>query len=73
VVAWLMLRGAQFPRGLGYLGYGLAVLLVLLYLGRLIVLEPTNLAIVVPVLLTGFILSPAWYVWLGLTLWHAPR
>lgn len=35
VVAWLILRGGQFPRGLGYLAYLSAVLLVVLYLGAL--------------------------------------
>jgi len=68
VVAWLILRGGQFPRGLGYLAYLSAVLLVALYLGRLIILEPTNPVILVPALLNGFLVNPTLYIWLGLAL-----
>jgi hypothetical protein len=53
---------------LGYLAYLSAVLLVVLYLGRLIVLDPTNPLILVPALLNGFLVNPALYVWLGLAL-----
>ena len=68
VVAWLILRGGQFPKGLGYLAYLSAILLVLLYLGRLIILEPTSPVILVPALLNGFLINPALYIWLGLAL-----
>jgi hypothetical protein len=68
VVAWLITRGGQFPKGLGYLGYVSAVLLVALYLGRLIVLDPTSPVIVLPALLNGFLVSPIFYLWLGLAL-----
>jgi hypothetical protein len=68
VVAWLMGRGAQFPNGLGYLGYALAVLLVILYLGRLIVLQASSPLILVPAVLAGFLANPIWYIWLGITL-----
>ena len=73
VVAWLVGRGGQFPKGLGYLGYLLAVLLVVLYLGRLIVLQATSPVIVVPALLAGFLVNPIWYIWLGLALWGGRR
>jgi hypothetical protein len=53
---------------LGYLTYLSAILLVALYLGRLIILEPTNPVILVPALLNGFLVNPAVYIWLGLTL-----
>jgi hypothetical protein len=66
--AWLMLRSKTFPNALGYLGYLSAILLIVLYLGRLIVLDPTNPLILVPVLLSGFIVSPLFYLWLGITL-----
>ena len=39
-----------------------------LYLGRLIVLTPTSLVIVVPALLNGFLINPALYIWLGVVL-----
>jgi len=68
VVAWLIGRGVQFPHGLGYLGYALAVLLVILYLGRLIVLQASSPVILVPAVLAGFLANPIWYIWLGITL-----
>jgi hypothetical protein len=68
VVAWLIVRGGRFPRGLGYLGYVSAVLLLALYLGRLIVLDATNPVILVPALLNGLLINPLFYLWLGLTL-----
>ena len=69
VIAWLMSRNEHFPRALGYWGYLLAVLLVVLYLGRLIILDPKNPIILVDALLSGFIVNPVWYVWLGIVLW----
>lgn len=67
-VAWLMSRGGGLPKNLAYLGYLLAALMVIIYLGRLIILSPTNLAILLPAALAGFIVSPAWNIWLGLNL-----
>jgi hypothetical protein len=68
VVAWLIVRGGRFPRGLAYLAYLSAVLLVALYLGRLIVLDPASPVIVLPAQLNGFLVNPALYIWLGLAL-----
>jgi hypothetical protein len=68
VVGWLIGRGGWFPKGLGYLAYVSAVLLLALYLGRLIVLDPTNPLILVPALLNGFLINPIFYLWLGLAL-----
>jgi len=68
ILSWLMTQGMRFPRGLAYLGYLSSILMIILYLGRLIILQATNLAIVIPALLEGFIVNPLWYVWLGLTL-----
>jgi len=65
LISWLISQELRFPRGLAYLGYLSAVLLIVLYLGRLILVEATNLAIVVPALLEGFIVNPIWYIWLG--------
>ncbi|HWQ15504.1 MAG TPA: hypothetical protein VNL77_22070 [Roseiflexaceae bacterium] len=70
VVAWLMRRGAHFPRALSYIGMASAVLLIILYLGRLIVLQTSSLIIQVPAVANGFLLSPAWYIWLGLVFWR---
>ncbi len=67
-IAWLIGQDRFFPRPLSYLGYVAAVLLVSLYLGRLIILDPTHPLIVIPALLSGFILNPVWYIWLGVRL-----
>lgn len=68
VVSWVIVGSGRLPRGLGYLGYLSAVLLVVLYLGRLIVLSPASPIILGPALVNGFIVSPIWYVWLGISL-----
>jgi hypothetical protein len=68
--AWLIVRSGALPRSLGYLGYLLAALLIVVYLGRLIIVTATHPLVVGPALLTGFIVNPAWYIWLGLTLWR---
>lgn len=73
VFAWLIARGGQLPRGLAYLGYAVAALQIVLYLGRLIVFDAKNLLIVVPALLAGFIVTPIFYVWLGVSLWRGAR
>jgi hypothetical protein len=66
IVAWLIRRDLFFPRGLGTLGYVLAFFFVLLYLGRLTILSPTHPLILVSALLSGFLVGPAWYGWLGI-------
>jgi hypothetical protein len=71
--AWLMGRSNQFSRAMSYLTYLLAVLLVVLYLGRLIILDAKNPLIVVVALLSGFIVNPLWYIWLGARLWLGKR
>jgi hypothetical protein len=68
VVGWLIVRGGHFPRRVGYLAYLSAVLLVILYLGRLIVIDATNPLILIPALLNGFLDNPIFYLWLGLAL-----
>ena len=73
VIAWLMTRNSFFPRSLAYLGYVLAVLLVVLYLARLIVLDAGSVAVLLPAALAGFIVNPVWYVWLGLVFWRTRR
>lgn len=65
VFAWLIGQGKKFPRNLGYLAYLSALLMLLLYLGRLIILQATSLVIVVPALLEGFLVNPLFYIWLG--------
>lgn len=73
LLSWLITKETQLPRSLGYLGFLSAILMIILYLGRLLILQATNLAIVIPALLEGFIVNPIWYVWLGLTLMRNPN
>lgn len=68
LVAWLMRRAGDWPRWLVWIGYLSALLLVLIYLGRLIVVSPKNPALLVPAVLEGFLVGPAWYVVAGLFL-----
>ncbi|HEX5414076.1 MAG TPA: hypothetical protein VFZ25_00320, partial [Chloroflexota bacterium] len=68
LVSWLIGRGGQFPSGLGYLGYLAASLSLLLYLGRLIILSAASPLIVVPAILSGFLITPIWYLWVGIEL-----
>ena len=65
VLALLARRTATLPRGLAALGVVVGVLLVVVYLGRLIILTPTNPVVAAAAGLTGLILSPAFYLWLG--------
>ena len=69
LVLSLLARGeATLPRGLATLGAVVGVLPVIVYLGRLIILTPTNPLVAVPAALTGLVLSPAFYIWLGMEL-----
>ncbi len=70
IFSWLITRSTLLPRGLGYLGYLSGLLSILLYLGRLIILQPTDPILLVPALLNGFIAGPLWYIWLGIALWQ---
>ena len=66
IFTWLMKQSGHFPALIIYCGWILAILMEVLYLGRLIILDAKNPVIVVTALLAGFILNPAWYVLLGL-------
>ncbi len=68
LLSWLMTQEMKFPKSLAYFGYLSAILMLILYLGRLIILQATSLAIILPALLEGFLVNPIWYIWLGLTL-----
>jgi hypothetical protein len=65
---WLLRRGTRLPPRLGLVAALLGVLLIVLYVGRLTVLNTHNPVIVIPALLSGFLLNPLWYIWLGLSL-----
>jgi hypothetical protein len=71
MLSWLLRRSGTVPRRLGNLGVAVGALLVIVYLGRLIVLDATNPLVAAPAALVGFTLSPAFYVWLGAVLRRA--
>ncbi|HKY84326.1 MAG TPA: hypothetical protein VJ160_05810 [Anaerolineales bacterium] len=71
VFAWLIRHSTTLPRGLGTLGYLLGVLLIVIYLGRLIILDPTNIVVRLA-LLAGVVANTIWYVWLGGALRKGP-
>jgi hypothetical protein len=68
VVSWLIVHGGRLPRGLGSLGYVSAVLLLVIFLGRLIAFDPTNPILLVAALLAGLVVNPTWWIWLGTSL-----
>jgi hypothetical protein len=42
--------------------------MLVLYVGRLVILQATNPMIVIPALLEGFLVNPIFYIWLGVIL-----
>lgn len=68
VIAWQSRRSGTLPASLATLGMGVGALLILVYLGRLIILTPTNLLVAIPAAATGLVLSPLFYLRLGLEL-----
>jgi hypothetical protein len=71
--SWLMSKSGRFSRPLAYLGYLLAVLLIVIYLGRLVILDANSPAVLWPAALTGLIVNPLWYILLGLSLLKSVR
>ena len=69
--AWLIMAGGRLPKGLGWLGVVLGALLVEIYFARMILISPANPMLLVPVLLTGYLLNPLYNLWLGRSLWSA--
>ncbi len=61
-------RSGTLPVGLATLGAVVGIMLVIIYLGRLTIVVPTNPLVAVPAALTGLVLSPAFYILLGLEL-----
>jgi len=67
-VAVLLGRTRGFPRPLTLVGLLSAALSLALYLGRLIVLDPTSPIVALPAVAEGFVVAPLWYAWLGVAL-----
>ncbi|HEY7283316.1 MAG TPA: hypothetical protein VID47_17175 [Actinomycetota bacterium] len=71
VAGWLILRGGAatgFPERLGRLAYLSAVLLLVLYVGRLTILNPKNPVLLVAALVEGLVVNPLVYVTIGRSL-----
>jgi hypothetical protein len=68
VTGVLILRGGLLPRGLGYVAFLSAALLVFVYIGRLVILNPKSPGLVAGAVAVGFVVNPVWFVWLGLVL-----
>ncbi len=69
----LMKWSKKFPDGLVYVAMLTSFFLVVLYLGRLVVLNPGSPLIAYPALLNGFLIGPVFYLWLGWYLWQGKR
>jgi len=70
IVGSLVLRSGLLPLGLGWLAMLAAALLVFVYVGRLVILDPHSPGLHTAAIVVGFVVNPAWYVWLGLRLWR---
>jgi len=68
LLIWLVRRAGELRNWIGALGLVVGVLLILIYVGRLIILSPTNPLVAGLAGITGFILSPVFYIGLGLWL-----
>ena len=65
LLSWAGSTVRGFPRLLVYLGAVLGLLLVVIYLGRLYILDANNPLVLGPAAITGVIVSPLWYAWMG--------
>ena len=72
IASMLILRGGALPRRLGYLGLLAATLLVFVYVGRLVILNPRSTGLHTAAVISGFVVNPAWFLWLGAVLWRGP-
>lgn len=65
VLSALIRRGSVLPSGLGTVGIALGVLLVLVYLGRLFIVDPNEPVLLGAAALAGLVAHPLFFVWLG--------
>lgn len=63
-LSWAGLGNGRLPRNLLYLGLALGVVLVLIYVGRLVVLDANSMLVLGPAVV-GAVLSPIWYGWIA--------
>lgn len=67
--SWLLQKSKQFSSGFITLGLASGLLLLVIYIGRLIILNPADPILRWPILIEGFIVNPIWYIWLSQVLW----
>ncbi len=66
-LSWI---GKKFSQNLSLLGFVSGALLIIIYLGRLIVVNPAEPILKYPILIEGFIVNPLWYLWIGYLYWN---
>ena len=64
ILGGLMTRSADYPRGLARAGQALGLIMIVIYLGRLIILDPTNPVVRVALAL-GVIANTVFLLWIG--------
>jgi hypothetical protein len=64
ILGRLMNRSADYPRGLAGAGQALGLIMIVIYLGRLIILDPSNPVVRVALAL-GVIANTVFLVWIG--------
>jgi hypothetical protein len=62
IFGWLILRGTEIPRIVGMLALAAAALLLVVYFGRLIVLNPKRPVIKWVAVVSGLVVNPAFYL-----------
>lgn len=70
---YLMWVGKKFTQELRMLGFISGILLLVIYLGRLIVLNPAAPILKYSILIEGFIVNPLWYILIGYLFWNKSR
>lgn len=63
ILSSLMTR-PDYPRGLARTGQALGLVMIIIYLGRLIILDPTNVVVRIALVL-GVVFNTVFLVWLG--------
>jgi len=71
--AFVIVRTGAFPRRLAGLGAAAGLLLVMVYVGRLTILNPKNPVLLTAAVVSGFLVTPAWFLLTGRELLRSGR
>lgn len=63
-LSWAGMQGGRLPRNLLWLGVLFGLVLIVIYMGRLIVLDANSMLVLGPAVV-GAVISPIWYGWLA--------